>query len=83
MADMRTGLPEAPTSVTVATPRPFLFSGTMHPAIVEVVGTGAATKEFLDRWRLPGGVSHVREERFASTRTCRSRDRINDRSRPV
>ena len=68
MADIRTGLPGGADErdggdAAVA----FLFSGSMFDsrAIVEVVGTGAATNEFLDRWRLPGEeASHVWEERF-------------------
>jgi 3-hydroxy-3-methylglutaryl CoA synthase/uncharacterized OB-fold protein len=68
MADMRTGLPGGADErdggdAAVA----FLFSGTMFDsrAIVEVVGSGAATNEFLDRWRVPGEeASHVWEERF-------------------
>jgi len=68
MADVRTGLPGGADErdggdAAVA----FLFSGSMFDsrAIVEVVGTGAATNEFLDRWRLPGEeASHVWEERF-------------------
>ena len=68
MADMRTGLPGGADErdggdAAVA----FLYSGTMFDsrAIVELVGRGAATNEFLDRWRLPGEeASHVWEERF-------------------
>ena len=68
MADMRTGLPGGADErdggdAAVA----FLFSGTMFDSrsIVEVVGHGAATKEFLDRWKVPGeDSSHVWEERF-------------------
>ena len=36
------------------------------PLLAELVGTGSATDEFLDRWRLPTEpASHVWEERFA------------------
>jgi 3-hydroxy-3-methylglutaryl CoA synthase/uncharacterized OB-fold protein len=68
MADTRTGLPGGADErdggdAAVA----FLYSGTMFDdrAIVELVGRGAATNEFLDRWRVPGEESsHVWEERF-------------------
>ena len=68
MADMRTGLPGGADErdggdAAVA----FLYSGSMFDSrsLVEVVGVGSATNEFLDRWRLPGEeASHVWEERF-------------------
>ena len=67
-ADMRTGLPGGADErdggdAAVA----FLYSGSMFDSrsLVEVVGVGSATNEFLDRWRLPGEeASHVWEERF-------------------
>jgi hydroxymethylglutaryl-CoA synthase len=68
MSDVRTGLPGGADErdggdAAVA----FLYSGTMFDgrALVEIVGRGAATNEFLDRWRIPGeDASHVWEERF-------------------
>src|SRR5262249_39595389 len=57
MADMRTGLPGGADErdggdAAVA----FLYSGSMFDSrsLVEAVGVGSATNEFLDRWRLPG-----------------------------
>jgi 3-hydroxy-3-methylglutaryl CoA synthase/uncharacterized OB-fold protein len=39
------------------------------PVLAEVIGVGAATEEFLDRWRTPGSSrSKVWEERFGETR---------------
>ena len=68
LSDMRTGLPGGSDErdggdAAVA----FLFSGTMFDsrALAERIGGGAATDEFLDRWRVPGeDSSHVWEERF-------------------
>ena len=68
MADIRTGLPGGADErdggdAAVA----FLCSGddVRLRALAELVGRGAATDEFLDRWRLPGeDASHVWEERF-------------------
>jgi len=41
------------------------FVGAADGAVVELIGRGAATDEFLDRWRVPGEQdSHVWEERF-------------------
>jgi hydroxymethylglutaryl-CoA synthase len=41
------------------------FVGAPDGAVAELIGRGAATDEFLDRWRVPGeSDSHVWEERF-------------------
>ena len=68
LSDTRTGLPGGADErdggdAAVA----LLFSGTMFDsrALAERIGGGAATNEFLDRWRVPGeDSSHVWEERF-------------------
>src|SRR6476659_2028019 len=68
LSDTRTGLPGGADErdggdAAVA----FLYSGTMFDsqALAERIGGGAATNEFLDRWRVPGEESsHVWEERF-------------------
>ena len=65
LSDIRTGLPGGADEAgggdgAVA----FLFDPVLDP-ILEDVGWGAATAEFLDRWRVPGEVaSRVWEERF-------------------
>ena len=68
MADVRTGLPGGADErdggdAAVA----FLFTGGQPDAkpLTERLGGGAATNEFLDRWKVPGDdSSHVWEERF-------------------
>jgi 3-hydroxy-3-methylglutaryl CoA synthase/uncharacterized OB-fold protein len=65
LADVRTGLPggvdeSGGGDAAVA----FLFGDSPH-ALTETIGGGAATAEFLDRWRLPGEPSSRQwEERF-------------------
>ena len=67
-SDIRTGLPggadERDGGDGAAA---FLFASPAGdaPAQTRALGSGAATSEFLDRWRLPGErASHVWEERF-------------------
>jgi len=65
VADLRTGLPgggeEAAAGDAAAA---FVFSDS-GPALVDVLGGGSASGEFIDRWRIPGeGYSRVWEERF-------------------
>ena len=63
--------PPAPTSRPGATARPRCSSATTPtaPVIAEYLGSGAATEEFLDRWRTPGDRrSKVWEERFGETK---------------
>ena len=58
------GWPARPRSATAATARP-RSSASSEGAVAELVGRGAASDEFLDRWRVPGETdSHVWEERF-------------------
>lgn len=39
------------------------------PVVAEIVGTGSATAEFIDRWRTPGEIhSKVWDEKFSGTR---------------
>ena len=67
LSDIRTGLPggadEANGGDAAAA---FLFGGAGgEPVLAEVIGQGASTDEFLDRWRIPGEpYSRVWEERF-------------------
>ena len=70
LADIRTGMPggadERDGGDGAAA---FVFGGngasTGLPVLAEVIGQGAATAEFLDRWRAPGAASgQVWEERF-------------------
>src|SRR6266508_627833 len=68
LSDIRTGLPGGPDErdggdAAVA----FLMAGgdAKHPVLAEQVGAGAATAEFLERWRVPGdAASRQWEERF-------------------
>ena len=70
-ADMRTGRPGSPDEATGGDAASALVVGTADdgPLLAEVVGTGGATEEFLDRWRTPGDAgSKLWEERFGETR---------------
>jgi hydroxymethylglutaryl-CoA synthase len=68
ISDIRTGLPGGADErdggdAAVA----FLFAGgdADHPVLAEPIGAGAATAEFLERWRVPGDpASRQWEERF-------------------
>jgi hydroxymethylglutaryl-CoA synthase len=64
LADLRTGLvgsAEERDSGDAAA----AFVCAPHGAVAELIGRGAASDEFLDRWRVPGEAdSHVWEERF-------------------
>ena len=56
--------PARPRSATAATAAA-AFVCAPDGAVAELVGRGAASDEFLDRWRVPGEAdSHVWEERF-------------------
>jgi 3-hydroxy-3-methylglutaryl CoA synthase/uncharacterized OB-fold protein len=66
LADLRTGLPggvdERDGGDAAAA---FVVAAGSDAEITHVLGRGASTLEFLDRWRLPGErSSHVWEERF-------------------
>jgi hydroxymethylglutaryl-CoA synthase len=70
-ADMRTGRPGSPDEATGGDAASALVVGTAAdgPLVAEVIGTGGATEEFLDRWRTPGDAgSKLWEERFGETR---------------
>jgi hydroxymethylglutaryl-CoA synthase len=70
-ADMRTGRPGSADEATGGDAASALLVGTADdgPLLAEVVGTGGATEEFLDRWRTPGDAgSKLWEERFGETR---------------
>jgi hydroxymethylglutaryl-CoA synthase len=70
-ADMRTGRPGSPDEATGGDAASALLVGTADdgPLLAEVIGTGGATEEFLDRWRTPGDAgSKLWEERFGENR---------------
>ena len=70
LADIRTGMPGGADERNGGDgAAAFVFAGNgtadSGPALAEIIGQGAATAEFLDRWRAPGAASsHVWEERF-------------------
>ncbi|HKY68065.1 MAG TPA: OB-fold domain-containing protein, partial [Acidimicrobiales bacterium] len=70
-SDLRTGRPGSPDEATGGDAASALVVGTADdgPLLAEVVGTGGATEEFLDRWRTPGDPgSKLWEERFGENR---------------
>ena len=70
-SDMRTGRPGSPDEATGGDAAAALVVGTADdgPLLAEVIGTGGATEEFLDRWRTPGDTgSKLWEERFGQNR---------------
>jgi 3-hydroxy-3-methylglutaryl CoA synthase len=68
-ADLRSGLAGGPDEATFGDGAAAVLVGEGDGLLAEVVGTGSATEEFLDRWRAPGEVrSKVWEERFGETR---------------
>jgi 3-hydroxy-3-methylglutaryl CoA synthase len=70
-SDMRTGRPGSPDEATGGDAAAALVVGTADdgPLLAEVIGTGGATEEFLDRWRTPGDTgSRLWEERFGENR---------------
>jgi hydroxymethylglutaryl-CoA synthase len=69
-SDVRTGRPGSSDEATGGDAAAALVVGSADdgPLLAEVVGTGAATEEFLDRWRTPGDAgSKLWEERFGET----------------
>ena len=70
-ADVRTGLPGSADEAAGGDAGAALLVGTDEhgPVLAELLGTGAATDEFLDRWRTPGDQrSRQWEEKFGETR---------------
>jgi 3-hydroxy-3-methylglutaryl CoA synthase/uncharacterized OB-fold protein len=70
-SDMRTGRPGSSDEATGGDAAAALVVGTADdgPLLAEVIGTGGATEEFLDRWRTPGDTgSKLWEERFGQNR---------------
>ena len=70
-SDLRTGRPGSPDEATGGDAAAALVVGTAAdgPLLAEIVGTGGATEEFLDRWRTPGDPgSKLWEERFGENR---------------
>jgi hydroxymethylglutaryl-CoA synthase len=70
-ADLRTGLPTGPDEAAGGDGASAVLVGddTHGPVIAEYLGAGAATEEFVDRWRTPGDHrSKVWEERFGETK---------------
>lgn len=69
-ADIRTGLPGSADEAAGGDAAAALLVGDEAdgPVIAELVGSGTATDEFLDRWRTPGDVrSQQWEEKFGET----------------
>jgi hydroxymethylglutaryl-CoA synthase len=69
-ADLRTGLPTGPDESAGGDGAAAVLVGddSHGPVIAELLGTGSATAEFVDRWRTPGERrSKVWEERFGET----------------
>jgi 3-oxoacyl-[acyl-carrier-protein] synthase III len=71
-ADLRSGLAGGPDEAAFGDGAAALVVGDDTPdapVLAEVLATGSATEEFLDRWRAPGDSrSRVWEERFGETR---------------
>ena len=70
-ADVRTGRPGSADEAAGGDAAGALLVGTADdgPLVAEVIGTGGATEEFLDRWRTPGDTgSRLWEERFGEGR---------------
>ncbi|HEX2574741.1 MAG TPA: 3-oxoacyl-[acyl-carrier-protein] synthase III C-terminal domain-containing protein [Aquihabitans sp.] len=70
-ADIRTGLPGSADESAGGDAAAALLVGDAAdgPVVAELVGSGTATDEFLDRWRTPGDVrSKQWEEKFGETR---------------
>lgn len=70
-ADIRTGLPGSADEAAGGDGAAALLIGNdaEGPVLAELLGTGAATDEFLDRWRTPGDDrSKQWEEKFGETR---------------
>jgi hydroxymethylglutaryl-CoA synthase len=70
-ADVRTGQPGSADETAGGDGAAALLVGDDDdgPVIAEVIGTGTATDEFLDRWRTPGDTrSKQWEEKFGETR---------------
>jgi 3-hydroxy-3-methylglutaryl CoA synthase len=64
LSDLRTGLPGSAEERDSGDGAAAFLCGDADPA-AELVGRGACSDEFLDRWRVPGEAdSHVWEERF-------------------
>ena len=69
-ADVRTGLPSGPDESAGGDGAAAVLVGdeTHGPLLAVHLGSGAATDEFLDRWRTPGDArSKVWEDRFGET----------------
>jgi 3-hydroxy-3-methylglutaryl CoA synthase/uncharacterized OB-fold protein len=71
-ADLRTGLPGSPDEAAGGDGAAALLIGegtADAPLLAELLGSGSATDEFLDRWRTPGDDrSKLWEERFGEGR---------------
>jgi hydroxymethylglutaryl-CoA synthase len=65
LSDIRTGLPGGADERDGGDAAAAFLFGSGDGVVAELVGTGSATGEFLERWRLPGeATSHSWEERF-------------------
>lgn len=66
LSDVRTGPTGSPDEATGGdAAAAFVLGGSDLPLIAELIGSGSASREFLDRWREPGALwSATWEERF-------------------
>ena len=70
-ADIRTGLPGSVDESAGGDAAAAILVGddTAGPVLAELIGSGTATDEFLDRWRTPGDIrTKGWEEKFGETR---------------
>jgi len=68
-SDIRTGLPTGGDEAAGGDGAAAVLIGEGPGVIAEFLGAGAATEEFIDRWRTPGDLrSKVWEERFGETK---------------
>lgn len=69
LSDIRTGLPGSVDERIGGDGAAAVVFDSGTEVIAELIGRGAATAEFLDRWRIPGeSAGHLWEERFAVDR---------------
>ncbi|MBA3741355.1 OB-fold domain-containing protein [Sporichthya sp.] len=68
LSDIRTGLPGSPDEVNGGDAAAAFVFSPGDPPIATQLAAASVSREFLDRWRVPGEIaSHVWEERFGET----------------